>query len=201
MQSRLAKPALFLVCLVPLGVMVFDALTGRLAAEPIKDLTHRTGIWGITAITATLASTPLRRLTGWNRLQSFRRMLGLFGLFYIALHFLIYLVLDQFFDWPSIVKDIAKRPYITVGFAGLLMLIALGLTSTRGWVRRLGRRWVALHALVYVVALAGIIHFRWSQKADVAKPKRYGIVLVTFLGARLVPAASGTRRTPAATPT
>ena len=200
-MTRLPRLALFVLCCLPAALMVYDALTGRLAAEPIKDLTHRTGIWGITAITATLASTPLRRLTGWNRLQSFRRMLGLFGLFYIALHFLIYLVLDQFFDWPSIVKDIAKRPYITVGFAGLLMLIALGLTSTRGWVRRLGRRWVALHALVYVVALAGIIHFRWSQKADVAKPKRYGIVLVTFLGARLVPAASRPRRTAAATPT
>lgn len=181
--------------------MVVDALTGRLAAEPIKDLTHRTGTWGITAITATLAVAPLRRLTGWNRLQSFRRMLGLFGLFYIALHFLIYLVLDQFFDWPSIVKDIAKRPYITVGFTGLLMLIALGLTSTRGWARRLGRRWVTLHALVYVIALAGIIHFRWSQKADVAKPKLYGIALVTLLGARLVPAASRARRSAAAAPT
>mgnify|MGYP001612797868 CR=1 FL=1 len=132
-MTRLPRLALFVLCCLPAALMVYDALTGRLAAEPIKDLTHRTGIWGITAITATLASTPLRRLTGWNRLQSFRRMLGLFGLFYIALHFLIYLVLDQFFDWPSIVKDIAKRPYITVGFAGLLMLIALGLTSTRGW--------------------------------------------------------------------
>ncbi len=184
---RLLKPALFVLCLVPLAVMVFDALTGRLAAEPIKDLTHRTGIWGITFITATLAVTPLRRLTGWNRLQSVRRMLGLFAFTYLALHFLVYLVLDQFFDWHTIVKDIAKRPYITVGFTGLLTLIPLAVTSTRGWVRRLGKRWVSLHALLYVTALAGIVHFTWSQKKDITRPTRYAVVLVVLLASRLVP--------------
>jgi sulfoxide reductase heme-binding subunit YedZ len=194
--ERWAKPALFLLCLVPLGVMAFDALTGRLAAEPIKDLTHRTGTWGITCITATLAVTPLRRLTGWNRLQSFRRMLGLFGFFYIGLHFLVYLVLDQFFDWHTIVKDIAKRPYITVGFTGLLLMVPLAVTSTRGWVRRLGKRWVPLHALIYVTALAGIVHFTWSQKKDITRPTRYAAVLVVLLGARLVP--KGALRQPGA---
>jgi len=192
--SRLAKPALFALCLVPLGVMVFDALTGRLAAEPIKDLTHRTGTWGITCITATLAITPLRRVTGWNRLQSYRRMLGLFGFFYIATHFLVYLVLDQFFDWHTIVKDIAKRPYITVGFTGLLLMVPLAVTSTRGWARRLGRRWVPLHALIYVTALAGIVHFTWSQKKDITRPTRYAAVLVVLLGARLVPKGAIGRR-------
>ena len=167
--------------------MVSDFLTGNLAAEPIKDLTHRTGTWGITAITATLAITPLRRLTGWNRLQSYRRMLGLFGFFYIALHFLVYLVLDQFFDWHTIAKDITKRPYITVGLTGLLLMVPLAVTSTGGWVRRLGRRWVALHALVYVTALAGIAHFTWSQKADFDTPTAYGLVLAVLLAARLVP--------------
>lgn len=186
-MKRLAKPALFLLCLVPLGVMVFDALTGRLAAEPIKDLTHRTGLWGITCITATLAITPLRRVTGWNGLQSYRRMLGLFGFFYIGLHFLVYLVLDQFFDWHTIAKDIGKRPYITVGFTGLILMVPLAVTSTRGWIRRLGRRWTALHALVYVTALAGIVHFTWSQKADLTLPTRYGLVLVGLLAVRLVP--------------
>jgi sulfoxide reductase heme-binding subunit YedZ len=167
--------------------MLFDALTGRLAAEPIKDLTHRTGTWGITLITATLAVTPLRRATGWNRLQSYRRMLGLFAFTYLALHFLVYLVLDQFFDWHTIAKDIVKRPYITVGFTGLMLMVPLAVTSTRGWVRRLGKRWVSLHALLYVTALAGIVHFTWSQKKDITRPTRYAAVLVVLLGARLVP--------------
>ena len=199
-MTRLAKPALFLLCLVPLGVMVFEALTGRLEAEPIKDLTHRTGTWGITFVTATLAVTPLRRITGWNRLQSYRRMLGLFAFFYLGLHFLVYLVLDQFFDWHTIVKDIAKRPYITVGFTGLMLLVPLAVTSTKGWVRRLGRRWVPLHALIYVTALAGIVHFTWSQKKDITRPTRYGVVLVVLLGARLVPRGALRRRASAPQP-
>jgi sulfoxide reductase heme-binding subunit YedZ len=167
--------------------MLSDALTGHLAAEPIKDLTHRTGTWGITCLTATLAITPVRRFTGWNQLQSYRRMLGLFAFFYLVLHFGVYLVLDQFFDWHTIVKDVAKRPYITVGFTGFLLTIPLALTSTRGWIRRLGRRWVTLHALVYVTALAGIVHFAWSQKADETRPRIYGAVLVTLLAARFAP--------------
>ena len=182
---RALKPALFLLALVPAGVMVFDAFTGRLAAEPIKDLTHRTGTWTIVCLTATLAVTPLRRLTGWNWLISLRRMLGLFAFFYASSHFLVYLVLDQFFDWHTIVKDIAKRPYITVGFTGFLLMVPLALTSTRGWVKRLGRRWVTLHALIYVTALAGIVHFTWSQKADVTRPRLYGAVLVVLLASRL----------------
>jgi methionine sulfoxide reductase heme-binding subunit len=185
--NHLPRAGLFLLCLIPAALMVSDALTGDLAAEPIKDLTHRTGTWGITFLTATLAVTPLRRLTGWNRLQSYRRMLGLFAFFYLVLHFGVYLALDQFFDWHTIVTDVAKRPYITVGFAGLLLLAALALTSTRGWIRRLGKRWVGLHALVYVVALAGVVHFTWSQKADVSRPRRYGAVIVLLLAARLVP--------------
>lgn len=191
------KPLVFLLCLAPVGVMVFDALTGHLAAEPIKDLTHRTGTWGITFITATLAVTPLRRLTGWNRLQSYRRMLGLFAFFYLGLHFLVYLVLDQFFDWHTIAQDIAKRPYITVGFTGLMLLVPLAVTSTKGWVRRLGKRWVPLHALIYVTALAGVVHFTWSQKKDITRPTRYGVVLVVLLGTRLVPKGVWRRRPPA----
>lgn len=185
---------MFLLCLVPVGVMVVDALTGRLAADPIKDLTHRTGRWGITFITATLAVTPLRRVTGRNGVQSYRRMLGLFAFFYLSLHFLVYLVLDQFFDWHTIAKDITKRPYITVGFTGLLLLLPLAVTSTRGWIRRLGKRWTALHALVYVTALAGVVHFTWSQKADLTLPTRYGVVLAILLAVRLVPRGVVRRR-------
>jgi methionine sulfoxide reductase heme-binding subunit len=192
--SRLSKAGVFMLCLAPLGVMIFDALTGHLAAEPIKDLTHRTGLWGLTFVTATLAVTPLRRVSGWNRLASYRRMLGLFAFFYLGLHFLVYLVLDQFFDWHTIAKDITKRPYITVGFTGLLLMVPLAVTSTRGWIRRLGRRWNALHALVYVTALAGVVHFTWSQKADLTLPTRYAIVLAVLLAARLVPRGAFARR-------
>jgi sulfoxide reductase heme-binding subunit YedZ len=127
-------------------------------------------------------------------------MLGLFAFFYLGLHFLVYLVLDQFFDWHTIVKDIAKRPYITVGFTGLLLLVPLAVTSTKGWVRRLGRRWVPLHALIYVTALAGIVHFTWSQKKDITRPTRYGVVLVVLLGARLVPRGALRRRASAPQP-
>jgi len=183
----LTRAALFLLCVLPAALIVSDLLTGNLSSDPVKDLTHRTGIWGLTAITATLAITPLRRLTGWDRLQSYRRMLGLFGFFYVALHFLVYLVLDQFFDWHTIVKDITRRPYITVGFTGLLLMVPLAVTSTRGWVQWFGRRWVALHALVYVTALAAIVHFTWSQKADLSTPTTYGLVLAVLLAARLVP--------------
>ena len=165
--------------------MLSDALAGNLSADPIKELTHRTGTWGITCLTATLAITPARRFTGWNRLQSYRRMLGLFAFFYLVLHFSIYLVLDQFFDWHTIVKDVTKRPYLTVGFTGFLLMIPLALTSTRGWVKRLGKRWVTLHALIYITALAGIVHFTWSQKADVTRPRLYGAVIVVLLASRL----------------
>jgi sulfoxide reductase heme-binding subunit YedZ len=167
--------------------MISDALTGNLSSDPIKTLTHRTGLWGLTCLTAMLAITPLHRLTGWARLQSYRRMLGLFGFFYVALHFLVYLVLDQFFDWHAIAEDITRRPFITVGFTGLLLMVPLVVTSTRGWVKRLGRRWVALHSLAYVAALAGVVHFTWSQKADIHTPTMYGLVLAVLLAARLAP--------------
>lgn len=185
--KRAAKPALFLLCLVPLGKLVFDALTGNLEAEWIKDITHRTGFWGITFITITLAVTPLRRVTGWNGAGKYRRMLGLFGFSYIVLHFLIYLVLDHFFAWHEIVKDIAKRPYITVGFTGFVLMIPLALTSTAKSVKRLGKRWVTLHSLIYVTALAGVVHFVWSQKRDILVPTRYGLILVVLLALRMVP--------------
>ena len=185
--KRAAKPALFVLCLVPLGKLVVDGLTGNLEAEVIKDITHRTGFWGITLITVTLAVTPLRRVTAWNGAGRYRRMLGLFGFFYIVLHFLIYLVLDQFFAWQEIVKDIAKRPYITVGFTGFVLMIPLAFTSTAKSVKRLGRKWVPLHSLIYVTALAGVVHFVWSQKADISVPTRYGMILIVLLALRLVP--------------
>jgi sulfoxide reductase heme-binding subunit YedZ len=185
--QRLLKAALFLLCLVPAGIMVRDALTGNLDAEPIKDLTHRTGLWAIRLLAATLAVTPLRRLTGVNWFGSVRRMLGLFAFCYAACHFLVYLVLDQFFDWRTIVEDIGKRPYITVGFTALALLIPLAITSNARMTKRLGRRWKQLHALVYVIALLGIVHFTWSQKADLQRPTVYGLIIAGLLLLRLVP--------------
>jgi len=183
---RVAKPVVLLACLVPLGMIVADALLDRLPAEPIKDITHRTGFWGLTFITITLAVTPLRRITRWNWVAGYRRMLGLIGFSYICVHFLIYLVLDQFFAWSYILEDIAERPYITVGFTGFVLLIPLAVTSTAAAVRRLGKKWVTLHSLIYVTALAGVVHFMWSQKADVLRPTIYGLVLIGLLVMRLI---------------
>jgi sulfoxide reductase heme-binding subunit YedZ len=193
---RGAKAALFLACLVPLAVLLADAFGGRLGPEPIRAAELRTGIWGLTFLVATLAITPLRRLTGWNVLGGYRRMLGLFTFTYIALHFLTWFGIDQFFALKYIGQDIAKRPYITVGFASFLLLIPLALTSRASMVRRLGRRWKTLHSLVYVVALGGIVHFMWEVKADTTVPTRYALVLVVLLALRLVPLRR--RRAPAA---
>lgn len=193
-MRRALKPLAFIVCLVPMALVWTDLLLGRIRGDYIKEITYRTGYWGLIFITATLAVTPLRRLTGWNQLQAYRRMLGLFGFFYIAVHFLvIYVILDKqvpwdpAFAWREIVKDIAKRPYITVGFTGFVLMIPLALTSTRASIRRLGKKWVTLHALIYVTALAGVVHFLWSLKADYWRPTAIGLVIVALLALRLVP--------------
>ena len=134
---------------------------------------------------ACLAVTPLRRITGWNELIKFRRMLGLFAFSYALSHFATYLVLDHFFNWPAIGKDILKRPYVTAGFTALMMMLPLALTSTAAMIRRLGKRWQQLHRLVYVAAIAGVIHFYWLVKADIRRPQQYGAVLTVLLGSRL----------------
>jgi sulfoxide reductase heme-binding subunit YedZ len=182
------KPAVFALCLLPVALILRDGFTGHLTAEPIKEITHRTGDWTLRFLVLTLAVTPLRRLTGWNSLVSYRRMLGLFAFFYVCLHFVvIYLVLDKFFAFPEIVKDIAKRPYITVGFTGFLMFLPLAFTSTRASIRRLGKRWVTLHALIYAIALAGVVHFTWSVKADRLRPTVYAAWFLGLLALRLLP--------------
>lgn len=186
-DERALKVALFIACLVPAAWILFVALTGRLAAEPIKDLEHRTGDWAIRMLLITLAVTPLRWATGWNAVIKFRRMLGLFAFFYVTVHLLTYLVLDQFFAWHYIIEDIAKRPYITVGFTGFLLLLPLAVTSTRGWIRRLGgKRWNRLHSLIYVAAACGVVHYLWLVKADVRLPVMYGMILVALLAIRVI---------------
>ena len=182
---RVFKAALFVFAALPAALLIVDALQGNLTADPIEEITHRTGWWALTLLMATLAVTPLRRLTGWNALIRVRRMLGLFAFSYALLHLLTYVVLDLFFAFEILLEDVVKRPYITVGFTAFLILLALAVTSTRGWIRRLGPRWQRLHRLVYVAALLGVVHFYWQVKADTREPLIYAGVLLTLLVARL----------------
>ena len=183
---RFVKPTLFVLALVPLAFLVYRALNNGLGANPIETINRYTGDWVLRFLLITLAITPLRRLFGWNALLRYRRMLGLFAFFYVCLHFLSYAWLDQYFVLADIIKDVAKRPYITVGFACLLMLIPLAATSTNAMIRRLGaRRWQALHRLVYLVGVGGIVHYLWLVKSDLREPLIYGAILAALLGFRL----------------
>ena len=182
--SRLGKPLVFAASLLPLIWLVWLGWQDQLGANPVETLSHRTGDSSLRFLLLTLAVTPLRRLTGWNGLQRFRRMLGLFAFFYVCLHFGVYLIFDQFFDWRAIVADIAKRPYITVGFAGWLLLIPLAVTSTNGMIKRLGRNWRRLHRLVYLIGALGVLHYLWLVKADLTEPLYYGGILSVLLGYR-----------------
>jgi methionine sulfoxide reductase heme-binding subunit len=181
-----AKVALWLLCLTPAIRLADRARTGRLTANPIEFITLETGFWALTLLLATLAITPLRRLTGWNRIVQLRRPLGLFAFFYASLHFLTWVGLDLFFDFSLIGADILKRPYITVGFIAFLMLSALALTSTRGWIRRLGRNWQRLHWLIYPAAALAVLHFYWKKasKADVSEPLIFAGILGALIAFR-----------------
>jgi len=168
--------------------------TDGLGANPVEALLHLAGRWTLIFLLLTLTVTPLRRLTGWNRVIRVRRLLGLFSFFYASLHLLIYLGLDQGFAWGFLVEDVTKRPFITVGFLSFLLLIPLAVTSTRGWIRRLGKRWQLLHRLVYVAAGLGVVHFYWKVKADTFWPMVAGGVLVTVLVLRAPGVTSMLRR-------
>jgi methionine sulfoxide reductase heme-binding subunit len=183
--SRPPRPVVFLLCLVPAALIGLDALRGRLGADPIRAIQLRTGWWALAFLLIALAVTPVRRVTRWNGIGTYRRMVGLFAFTYAALHFLNYVVLDQFFAWRFIVEDVAKRRWITVGFTSFLLLIPLAVTSTSGWTRRLGKRWVKLHRLAYVAAAGGVLHFLWLVKKDVREPALFGLVLVALLALRL----------------
>jgi methionine sulfoxide reductase heme-binding subunit len=170
---------------MPAGLLLLDFFTGQLQAEPVKDITHRTGWWALTLLLVALAITPLRYLTGWKQIVRLRRPLGLFAFFYATLHVLTYFGLDQFFAFSYILEDIVDRPFITVGFTAWVLLIPLTITSTRGWIRKLGKRWRKLHKLVYVAAALGFLHFFWLVKADVREPLIFGGVLAVLLLFRL----------------
>jgi sulfoxide reductase heme-binding subunit YedZ len=181
------KISVFLLALVPITKLAVDGYFGNLGANPIEKITHNTGYWTLTFLLITLTITPLRRLFSWLWLARLRRMLGLFAFFYASLHFLTYLVLDQFFDWASIVKDIVKRPYITVGFPAFVLLIPLAITSNNRLTKLLGgKRWRLLHRLIYPIAIGGVVHFWWLVKKDITEPLTFTALLGVLLAVRLV---------------
>lgn len=186
-QVALIKSAAFVLCLMPLGLLAGRGFAGGLGANPIEYITHSTGWWTLAFLLITLAVTPVRRFTGLSWLLRLRRMLGLYAFFYACLHFTTYIWLDQFFDLAEMVKDVAKRPFITVGFSAFLLLVPLAATSTNAMVKRLGaKRWQLLHRLVYLIALLGVLHFWWLVKKDITEPVLFGTVLALLLGARLL---------------
>lgn len=183
---RVIKPAVFLACLVPFSQLVYGAFWGDLGANPVETITLTTGIWTLRLLVITLAITPARWLTKWSPIILFRRMIGLFAFFYGTLHFMTYFVLDQSLMFDGLWEDVMKRPYITMGFTAFVLLIPLALTSTKGWIRRLGGyRWNLLHRLIYVSAILGVIHYWWKVKLDTTNPRYYAIIVGTLLGVRI----------------
>ena len=180
----LLKRSIFIAALIPAAMLAYYAVQGDLTANPIEFITHFTGDWAIRFLVITLAITPLRRLTGWNPIIKLRRMLGLFSFFYATLHFLTWFVLDWFFDFRQMVEDVAMRPFITLGMATFLMLLALAVTSTQKSIRRLGRRWTQLHRLIYVAAGTALIHFWLARKTVVPQFQVVLVAAVLLLGFR-----------------
>lgn len=198
----LLKPIVFMAALVPAFLLTRQLMTGNLGADPLAEITNGTGLWALRFLAVTLAITPLRRLSGWNGVIRFRRMIGLFAFFYGSLHLGVFVVADRLaslgfpspVSWPtirdlavSIATEVYKRPYIAVGFTSWSIMFALAVTSTTGMIRRLGgRRWQALHRLIYVGAIAGVVHYWWSVKADVRDPRTYAVVVTALLAFRVV---------------
>jgi sulfoxide reductase heme-binding subunit YedZ len=199
-RLRITKILIFLAALVPLERLAWKAFHGGLGANPVEVITHSTGDWTLILILTTLSITPLRKLTKQYWLIGVRRMIGLFAFFYGCLHFTTYIWLDKSFDVHEMVKDVYKRPFITAGFTAFVLMIPLALTSTKGWIRRLGKNWQRLHRLIYVTGIAAVIHYIWLVKADLRKPLQYAFVLGVLLLYRVVVWIAAARRkiTPAA---
>ncbi|WP_124949763.1 sulfite oxidase heme-binding subunit YedZ [Sulfuriferula thiophila] len=186
-QLRWLKIGVFVLACYPLLRLIFLGVTDGLGTNPIEFITRSSGTWTLVGLMLTLTVTPLRQLSGWNSLLRVRRMLGLFSFFYACLHFITYIWLDQFFDFAAIIKDVYKRPFITVGFSAFVLLIPLALTSSNNMIRRLGaRRWQLLHRLVYVIAILGVLHYAWLVKKDLTQPLIYAAVLTVLLGWRVL---------------
>jgi len=180
------KVLVWLAALAPLAVLVWQGLHDDLTADPVKYITHFTGRTALIILFITLCITPLRRVTGWNGIVRLRRLVGLFSFFYAVIHLLIYLAFDRGFVFAELGEDIAKRPYITIGFTAWVMLLALAVTSPQAVLRRMGgKRWRALHRLVYVVPVLGVIHFTWAQKKDISLPLMYAAVLTAIFAIRV----------------
>ena len=186
------KPIVWILCFAPLALLVYDGFTDNLTANPIEKITNTTGIWTLRLIVATLLITPLRWLTGLNQLINYRRLVGLFAFFYASLHFTTYVVTTFFiegfsnFDASGLWADLVERPYITAGFTAFVLMIPLAITSTTGWIRRMGgKKWNLLHRLIYITALAAVLHYFWKVKLDATYPVYYGIGVAFLLGFRL----------------
>ena len=187
LNKLVAKASVFILCLLPAVLLIWNAVAGNLSANPIDDITDTTGRWTLRFLLITLAIRPLRQLTNWSAAIRYRRMLGLFAFFYGAIHFTTYIWLDQFFDIAEILKDVPKRPFISAGFTAFACMIPLAVTSTRKWIGRLGgKQWQLLHRLIYLSAAAGVLHYLWIVKADTLRPAAYGTALSVLLGYRLI---------------
>lgn len=194
------KLAAWIACLAPLAWLGWRWFRGDgLGVNPIEELTLWTGLTAVIILLASLAVTPIRRLTGFNDIQKIRRLLGLFAFFWAGLHFLVWMGLDQGFAWTYIGEDLTERPFIVVGALSLLSMVPLAITSTRGWIRRMGRNWVRLHRLVYAAAALALLHYTWKQKADITWPLVAWAVFAAFMGVRVWSWAQkrAQRRTPA----
>ena len=182
-----AKPTVFLLCFAPIVLLTWNFFSGNLSFNPVEDITHTTGRWALRFLLASLAISPIRRLTGFKELIRFRRMLGLYAFFYGVSHFTIYIWLDHSFDMVAVFADIPERPFITAGFTAFVIMIPLALTSTKKWIGRLGgRRWQQIHSLSYVSAIAGALHYLWVRKLVEFGPAGYAGILAVLLGFRLL---------------
>jgi sulfoxide reductase heme-binding subunit YedZ len=182
MITRVVKPALYVVALLPLAWLLYALLSGLVMGDQVKFMQHVTGDTVLSCLMLTLAITPLRRLSGWNEIIRVRRLIGLTAFWYACLHLTTYVVFDQDFSLMEITKDIAKHPWVLVGFTGFLCLFALAITSTNGWIRRLGgKNWNRLHMLIYVSGVAAIVHYRWLVKTDPMRPATYGAIVLALL--------------------
>ena len=185
MTQRLTKVTLFVAALLPAAYLTYGLFYDGLGANPAEALQTQTGIWALRFMVLTLAVTPVRRLTKWNRVIQYRRMLGLFAFFYAFLHLLAYAILDRYFDFAGIWEDVAKRPFITAGMVAFLLMIPLAITSTKGWIRRLGRRWQLLHRLIYLSAIAAAVHYLWKVKIMGGSPVYYALIVGALLAFRI----------------
>ena len=183
-RTKTLKAVLFVSALVPATLLIAGLFSDDLGANPVEYITHQTGWFGLAFLMASLAITPLRRISGWNEVIRVRRMLGLFAFFYATLHFLTWFVFDHTLDVAGMVEDVVERPYITVGMAAFVIMLPLAVTSNAAMIRRLGRKWRLLHRLAYLAAIAAVVHFWWLVKADVREPQRWALVLAVLLGIR-----------------